>query len=108
MRLITTSELSDNLAINFSPKGAWSGLGYMSNIGISANIQIAKNYQLIPEVNLSLSKLSQSNETIALRRLLGDNASLDLFISSAVGLQDLGQLTRSKDLSKGIKINLLY
>ena len=52
--------------------------------------------------------MSETNYTIALRRSLNDNFSIDLYISSADGLQDLGQLLNSKKVRKGFRFTFLF
>ncbi len=104
---INTYEINKKLSINLNPKMALSGLGSLYSFGISSNIHISDLYQLIPELNISLSKFSETNGSLSLRRVLGSNFYVDLYLSSAAGIQDLGQLLRSRELRKGIRINML-
>ena len=105
---INTFEINDKVAFNINPKMAASGLGGLYSLGISSNIQLSELYQFIPEVNLSLSKLSESNTTLSLRRVFGNNFYADLYLSSASGLQDLGQLLYSNEIRKGFRMNFLF
>ncbi len=104
---IYTYGLNEHMIFNINPKTVSSGLGSLYSLGLSSNIFLSDIYQLIPEINISLSKLSETNSSFTLRRLFGEYLYTDLYLSSAAGLQDLGQLLSSGDIRTGIRISLL-
>ncbi|WP_269623280.1 hypothetical protein [Prochlorococcus marinus] len=106
--LINTYDINKSLAINYNPKIAWSGYGALSSFGVSTNLQLAEKYQFISELNLAILDSSETNYTFALRRLFNDYFNLDLYISSAEGIQDIGQFFKSKKLRTGFKLNIIY
>ncbi len=105
---INTFELNDKVAINLNPKMVLGGMGSLYSFGLSSNIHLSDLYQLIPELNISMSELSQTNASFSLRRTFKKNFYLDLYVSSAAGIQDLGQLLRSNEIRKGIRMSLLF
>ncbi len=106
--LIATWEATNWLAININPKLAWNAFTIPKGIGVGANIQIAKNLQLIPEFNIVNNNSGDPNNTIALRWLAKDNLHLDLYTSTAAGLQDIGQLLSSDTRRLGARFNISY
>ncbi|AAQ00379.1 hypothetical protein EV10_0617 [Prochlorococcus marinus str. SS51] len=106
--LINTWEIDEAFAINFNPKIVWSGIGSLSSFGTSANIQLSNRWQLIPEFNLKLSKLADTNYTLALRRIINDHLDIDFYVSTSAGFQDIGQMTAVKNLRQGVKLSLQY
>ncbi len=106
--LVNTFNLNKYISVNVNPKIVYSGVGVLRGLGLSTNIQISQNLQLLPEVNLALSKDSETNSTIAIRRSFGRNFMLDIYASTAAGLQDIGQLLGSKEVRQGIRFHLLY
>ena len=96
-----TWEATSQVAINISPKFAWSGSGNHSGIGISFNIDIAPNWQLIPEVNIIVNDQKSSNETLGLRWNANDNTSLEAYASTAPSLADVGQLLSAEEICWG-------
>ncbi len=106
--LINTWEISDKLAINFVPKFAWNGYSTPKGLGLGANLQLSKRFQLIPEYNLVDNKNGDSNGTLAIRWLFNDDITLDLYASSAAGLQDMGQLIGSDSTRLGMRFNINY
>ena len=63
---------------------------------------------LIPEINTSIKNDSDFNSTLALRYSLSPEKSLDLYYSNAAGVQDIGQILKSKEYRFGINLNFLY
>ncbi|KGG16311.1 MULTISPECIES: hypothetical protein [unclassified Prochlorococcus] len=106
--LINTWEVSDNLAININPKTAQSSLSTITSLGLSMNLQISEKIQLIPETNIILSGATESNATLAIRRLMSDRLYFDIYMSSAIGLQDFGQVLGDHELKAGMKVNYIY
>ena len=106
--LITTWQPTNKIAININPKLAWSGVGSPKGIGLGANIQLTKRFQLIPELNLVDTKNGDSNGTIGLRWLFNENINLDIYASSAAGLQDIGQLIGTDEPRLGTRFTIVY
>lgn len=108
---VNTWEANSWLAFNINPKLAWSGVGTPWGFGISANVQLGPSFQLIPEINLVGSNLESSNATLALRWLAlrqGErrSANVDLYVSNASGLLDMGQLVRTTNARAGLLISV--
>ena len=106
--MITTWQPTNKIAININPKLAWSGVGSPKGIGLGANIQLTKRFQLIPELNLVDTKNGDSNGTIGLRWLFNENINLDIYASSAAGLQDIGQLIDTDEPRLGTRFTIVY
>ena len=103
-----TWEANDWLAFTVSPKLALSGQSDPWGIGFAANLQLAEQLQLIPEANLVVSDPEASNGTVALRWLANRHAFVDLYVSTAAGLYDLGTLLNSEQVRVGTRISLLF
>jgi len=111
--MIGTWEANHWLAFNLNPKLAWSGLGVPWGLGLSANVQLGPSFQLIPELNLVGSNVEASNGTLALRWLAlrrgaRTSASVDLYVSNASGLLDMGQLLRTANARIGTRISVTF
>ena len=98
---MATLEANDRLALNVSPKLAWSGAGDLWGLGISANIQIFPRLELIPEGNFVANQLSQSNGTLGLRWHMQDNMALEIYGSTAASFLDIGQLINAEQVRWG-------
>jgi len=105
---ILTWEANRNLALTLNPKLAWSGEGSPWGLGFGANIQLGPSFQLIPEANLVASDISQSNGSLALRWLASDLLKLDLYVSNAAGLLDVGQLLGLQQARVGGRLILSF
>ncbi|MFM7314515.1 MAG: hypothetical protein ACKO0M_15360 [Cyanobium sp.] len=105
---MATWEANRWLALNLNPKLAWSGVDIPVGVGLSANIQLGRSFQLIPELNLVASDAGASNGTLALRWLASPTAAVDLYVSNAAGLYDIGQLLRSAQARLGGKLTLQF
>jgi hypothetical protein len=108
-----TWEASPWLAFNVSPKLALNETTSPWGVGLSANMQLGTSFQLIPELNLVASDFTSTNATLALRWLAfrqGErkSATIDLYLSNASGLLDLGQLLRSSDLRVGGRLGVTF
>ena len=109
--LMGTWEATPWLALTSNPKVAWNGSSTPYGIGLSANVQLGRWFQFIPEVNLVASektKSSGSNYTAALRWLPSDFTFLDLYVSNAAGLLDIGQLLGNSQVRVGGRLTLLF
>jgi len=96
------------VALNLNPKLAWSGVGTAWGLGLGANIQLAPRWQLIPEVNLVASDTSQSNGTLGLRWIASDAVKVDVYVSNAAGILDMGQLVASSQARVGGRLILSF
>ncbi|MEI6829408.1 MAG: hypothetical protein WCK64_06080, partial [Synechococcaceae cyanobacterium ELA445] len=98
-----TWEATPWLALNVNPKVAWSGAGTPYGLGLGANLQLGPSFQLIPELNLVANSSSggRSNGTLALRWLASPGSAVDLYVSNAAGLLDMGQLLYSNSWRVG-------
>ncbi len=63
---------------------------------------------MIPELNLVGSEFSASNGTLALRWLASGNGAIDLYVSNAAGLLDMGQLMGNKQFRVGGRLILAF
>ena len=107
--LIATWEASQSIAFTLNPKFVRSGNGTPFGIGLGANLQLAKDLQLIPEINIAANDIAGTNATIALRWLATINTALDLFVSNAAGLVDVGQLLENVDQTRvGARITFQF
>lgn len=110
---IGTWELTPTLALNVNPKLAWTLVGTPWAVGISANVQVGPRFQLIPEVNLVGSNVDASNVTVALRWVAvpahdRKSTTVDVYVSNASGLQDLGQLISSSAVRVGGRLSFTF
>ena len=106
-----TWEATPWLAFNLNPKLANSGLGTPWGIGISANIQLGNSFQLIPEINAVATNFGGTNDTngsLALRWLASTKSALDVYVSNAAGLLDMGQLLGGNQIRVGSKLTLSF
>ena len=95
------------MATNISPKYFFSGVNSFGVLGISKYINLSDKVLIIPEINIQLSKESESNNTISFRYSYSPSRSIDLYFSNAIGIQDLGQNLKGED-KFGIKLNFNY
>ncbi len=106
---INTWEATSWLALNINPKFAWSGVSNPWGIGFSGNFQLGASFQVIPEVNVVASHLKATNATFALRWIADPETTfLDLYMSNAAGLVDMGQLMGSKDIRFGTRVTTIF
>lgn len=98
---VSTWEANSWLAFNLNPKLAWSGISTPWAVGVSANIQLGRHFQLIPEVNVVGSEINATNGTLALRWLTTTSTNLEIYVSNAAGLFDIGQLLDNSNMRVG-------
>jgi hypothetical protein len=107
--LIATWEANRWLALTLNPKFVRAGNGTPIGIGLAANLQLAKNFQLIPEINIAANETAGTNATLALRWLASNRSALDVFMSNAAGLIDVGQLLENVDQTRvGARITFQF
>ena len=103
---IGTWEANKRLAFNLNPKLAWSGVETPVGIGVSANVQLGPSFQLIPEVNAVATDVGSSNGTLSLRWLPRPTTALDIYVSNAAGVYDMGQLLKNDSARVGAKFTI--
>ena len=101
---IATLEVNKKIAINLNPKLASSGIGNLWGIGLGANIHLAPNLEFIPETNILLNKISQSNGTLGLRWHATESCSVDVYASTAASIVEVGQLISADEFRWGTRI----
>ena len=106
--LAATWEANHWLAFNLNPKLAWSGVATPVGIGLGANLQLARNFQLIPEFNWVTSSAGDSNAALTLRWLPSATTAIDLYVSNAAGLLDMGQLLQTNQTRLGAKVTVQF
>jgi hypothetical protein len=104
---MNTWEATPTLAFHLNPKLAWSGDGTSWGVGLGANLQLGASFQLIPEVNVVATDLggdNGSNGSLALRWLASSRTTVDVYVSNAAGLYDLGQLLGNDQVRVGARL----
>ncbi|MCP9779128.1 MULTISPECIES: hypothetical protein [Cyanobium] len=108
---MNTWEATPTLAFNLNPKLAWNGAGTSWGVGLGANLQLGKRFQLIPELNLVATDLGGGNGTngsLALRWLASPSTIVDVYVSNAAGLYDLGQLLGNDQVRVGARLGFSF
>ena len=105
--ILSTFQLNDKLTLNISPKYAWSGIKSTGGAGLSIIYKINERFSFSPEMNFNFRDSKDNNNSLVLKYLVNENRSIDLFITSALGIQDMSQLIKSRDNKIGIRLNLL-
>jgi hypothetical protein len=99
-----TWEASKTVALNLNPKLVLSGGGNLWAMGVSANMQVAPRWQLVPEGNVVVNNLAQSNGTLGLRWQTTDSLALEAYGSTAASLLDVGQLLSADQVRWGGRV----
>ncbi len=108
---MNTWEATPWLALTINPKFANSGLGTPWGVGFGANIQLGPSFQLIPEINAVATDLGGTNGTngsLNLRWLANPKTTVDLYVTNAAGLLDMGQLLGNNQVRVGTKLMLSF
>ena len=106
--LTSTFKLTNWWAFNISPKYLFSGVDNLGSLGFSSNINFLNNLNFISEINIGVTDKAESNSTIAFRYSYDSAKSLDLYLTNAVGLSDIGQMLKSDDYKFGVKLNFIF
>ena len=104
---MNTWEASPTLAFHLNTKLALNGDGTSWGVGLAANLQLGRRFQLIPEINLVATDLggdNGSNGSLALRWLASASTTLDVYVSNAAGIYDLGQLLGNDQVRVGARL----
>ena len=96
-----TWEANSKLALNISPKAAWTEIGNLWGIGVGANIKLSPRWELIPEVNIVLNSQQKSNGTLGIRWNTIDNIAIEVYGSTASSIVDIGQLLNAGEIRWG-------
>ena len=105
---MATLELNKEIAINFNPKIAFNEAGNLLGLGMSSNIQLFPGWEIVPEANIVVNKVSQSNATLGLRWRATDSLSLDFYASTAASIVDIGQLISAEKVRLGTRLILTF
>ena len=105
---MATWEANKELAININPKLSWSGAGNLWGIGLSSNLQLSPGWEIIPEVNIVINHLSQSNASLALRWHATDSLAIETYGSTAASLLGTGQLINAEKVHWGTRLLLSF
>ena len=105
--ILNTFQLNDRFTLNVSPKYSWSGIQSTGGAGLSLNYKINEKISFSPEINFNFRDHKEINNSFILKYLINENKSLDLYISNALGIQDMSQLIRAKENKIGIRFNLV-
>ena len=103
-----TWEANSTIAINISPKVAWTGVGSLSGIGLSANVQLAPRWELVPEANIAFNSQSEANGTLGLRWNATDNIAIEAYGSTASSIVDIGQLLNDGQTRWGSRLIIKF
>ena len=106
--LLNTFQINDKLTLNISPKYAWSGIKSTGGVGLSMVYKINERFSLSPEMNVNFRDSKDNNNAMVLKYLINEKKSIDFFVTSAMGHQDMSQLIKSKDNKMGIRLNVLF
>ena len=106
--LLNTFHLNNRLTLNISPKYAWSGIQSTGGAGLSIEYKINEKFLFSPEMNINLLNTKDNNNSFIFKYLISENNSLDLFLTNALGIQDMSQLIKSKETKVGIRYNLMF
>ena len=101
-----TWEGNSKIAININPKLAWTGVGSLWGIGLGANLQLAPGWELVPEANLVLNSLENSNCTLGLRWNATDNVTIEVYGTTASSIIDIGQIINADEVRWGSRISI--
>ena len=99
-----TWEASETVALNLNPKLVLSGAGNLWAVGVSTNVQVAPRWQLVPEGNVVVNNVAQSNGTLGLRWQTTDSLALEAYGSTAASILDVGQLLSAEQVRFGGRI----
>ena len=83
-----TWEVNSKVAINISPKHAWTEVENLWGIGIGANIQLAPDWELITETNIVMNSQRKNNGTIGLRWNATDKITIEAYGTTAPSIID--------------------
>ncbi len=102
---INTFELSNSIILNASPKILWSSFSTIKSLGLGVNYKINDNVAIIPEINVPFDNESEFNYSFSLRKNINKEFDIDLYISNALGVNEIGSLLRSESPRVGILLN---
>ena len=74
---------------------------------IKSFYKINEKFSFSPEINFNFVDYKDNNHALVLQYLINEKKSIDFFVTSAMGIQDMSQLIKSKDNKMGVRLNLL-
>ncbi len=101
---MATWEATPRLAISLNPKVALVGTGNLWGVGVSSSVQLAPRWELVPEGNVVVNNLAQSNGTLGLRWHATDNMAIEAYGSTAASIVDIGQLLNAEQIRWGGRV----
>ncbi len=105
--LLSSFQLNDRFTLNITPKYAWSGIQSTGGAGLSFVYALNERISFSPEINFNFRDQKEINNSFVIKYLMNEKKSLDLYVTNALGIQDMSQLIRSKDNKFGIRLNLI-
>ena len=93
-----TWEGKSNVAFSINPKLAWSGVGSLWGVGVGANIQLAPGWELVPEANIAINSIEESNYTLGLRWKATHDITIEAYGTTASSIIDMGQLLNANEV----------
>ena len=101
-----TWEGNSKVAFSINPKLAWAGVGSLWGIGLGANIQLAPGWELVPETNIDLNSVENSNFTLGLRWNATNDVTIEVYGTTASSIIDMGQLINAKEVRLGSRLSI--
>ena len=103
-----TWEGNSKVAISISPKLAWAGVGSLWGIGLGANVQLAPGWELVPEANIAINSLENSNYTLGIRWNATDDIAIEAYGTTASSILDMGQLLNAEQVRWGSRVTIKF
>ena len=85
-----------------------SGIKSTGGTGVSIFYKINDRVSFSPEMNINFRDIKDTNYSFALKYMMNEKKIIRLFLTNALGIQDMSQLIKSKDNKIGIRFNLLF
>ena len=103
-----TWEGNSKVAISINPKLAWAGVGSLWGIGLGANVQLAPGWELVPEANIAINSLENSNYTLGIRWNATDDIAIEAYGTTASSILDMGQLLNAEQVRWGSRVTIKF
>ena len=101
-------EATPSLVLNLDPKIVSSRAGTLWGMGTSSNIQLSPRWELIPEANIVLNSIKESNGTLGLRLNATKNIAFEIYGSTASSNIDMGQLLNAGKVHWGSRLRINF
>ena len=106
--LSNTFKINNSFLVNINPKYFHSGIGSLGALGLSSYIYLNDKLILIPEFNKVFTNYNSNNLTFSIRYSYDPLRSMDVYLTNALGNQDLSQFMKTSNYKVGIRFNFLY